>query len=407
MVDYIIEFFLGLILIRKVFQLKKFFLNHLEISSNKQVYHDLAYSNNKIILVIPIYNENKVSIENCVIFFSQITSNYINIYFVTTEKEGRGKESSYQILQDSLKILGNNRMMVIHSPNTTGYKGEQINFCFSELNVIDLRTVIGIYDVDSKPDLSVLNYLLAQDHFQEVYQQYSLYDGNIKLLKSFLRIGAVYQTFWSICFEMNQALTLKKNGNLKYFIGHGLYIRSDVFYNTNGFPKNAITEDLMYGYKLSLQGYQITPLYQYEHSDYVTNFVRNMKQSANWFAGELQIINFYKEFRSQNKQEIAKVAIRLFYVSLWPVEPLFVLTALFYSIFNPIIMVIVSTLLIITGITGLIVNEKFKSVFAKRNESITVFFQFIEWYLLTFIGPIYYLRLKLSTGFYKPYKTEK
>lgn len=126
--------------------------------SNKFLRKNKEYRNNKnyndrIKVIIPVYNEVK-TVEKSIVYFSKF--NYIcDVIYVTTSKEKT--KDTYNKIEECIKKYNTSNIKVINAPNTHGTMANQLNYASSTLSKND---IIAIYNVDSFPERKTFDYVL-------------------------------------------------------------------------------------------------------------------------------------------------------------------------------------------------------------------------------------------------------
>jgi len=283
--------------LRGVLKSKKFF--------NTRLKRGLV--SHRITILIPIYCEDKV-LKASIEFWKQSP---IKPIFVLTEREKMAKcrgETIISILSD---------FQIITSPNKVGFKASQLNYALSQIN---LKGYIGIFDVDSRPDFKVFDYLpyLSED----VYQMPTTFQEGLSL---FSKGSAIYQTRRVLSFEVPHLLDEK----FTYLVGHGLFVRGEIFYKYL-FNEETITEDLIFGYQLYLAGYRAKPLPFFDNAKVPETLSATIKQSSRWFIGDFEFIK-YIEWSSKDLPNIIR---RYLHILDWLWGSIGVLTLLLFAPFD-------------------------------------------------------------------------
>lgn len=230
----------------------------------------------KITVLIPIHCEDRV-IRHSIDFWQKSP---IKPIFVISERDklsGCRGEMIVSMLSD---------FQIIISPNKIGFKASQLNYALSQ---IELKGYIGIFDIDSRPDLRVFEYLS--------YLSGDIYQMPTKFLTGssiFSKGSAIYQTRRVLSFEVPSLLDEK----FTYLVGHGLFVKGEIFYK-NIFNEKSITEDLIFGYQLYLSGYRAKPLPFFETSHVPETLSSTLKQSSRWFIGDFEFVK-YINFKSRD-----------------------------------------------------------------------------------------------------------
>jgi len=171
-----------------------------------------------------------------------------------------------------------------------------------------------VYNADSRPNTNtfkLISNVFSYDSTLKVFQQSSLFFNNlgeIKLNKNFfikryLIANTVLQSRWTLAHEiprlLRQSYFLNKYKTrlfLSHCVGHGLFVRGDLLDEIRDMPTVTVTEDLFFGYILSLLGVSINPIGVLENSNSPVTFKSVVKQKYVWFFGPLDHLNYGKYF---------------------------------------------------------------------------------------------------------------
>ena len=314
---------------------------------------------NKITVLIPIFCEEH-SLKGAIKFWSK---SGISPIFVTTEKENFSKNCK------SIEILNKTNFQIIHFPKTDGFKASQLNYAISQ---IKSDGYIAIFDVDSRPDLEVFEYVekLAID---EVLQMPTLFTEDFNKNSIYGKSSAIFQSRRVLTFEIP---TLLKN-KFGYLVGHGLFIKNKVF-DKYHFCEETVTEDLVFGYELYLAGVRPKPLPYFDFSTVPSSFLQTISQTSRWFAGDLIFIKYLKI----GKKDILHILRRYLHILEWLFGSI---TIIFGLLFGDITQIIILIFLISTYIYIHFVTLKILNI---RN-NINIYFGIIFKMITNSIPPIY------------------
>lgn len=284
---------------------------------------------NKITILIPMYKESTIAGET-VQFFSQIASRlHIEVFFITTEKEGAPEtNATYQIIYKA--INGTKNLHLLHYPNRQGDKAAQINWAADVR--ISSDAFLAIFDADSRPDYRGISYVQHSSSDVDVFQMPSIYlPHQSNSIES--RASAIFQTRWTYCFEIPRWIRWqhsRRSPLCMYLVGHGLFIKNGI-----RFPEDTITEDLKLGYKLSSSNvnFVLVPFFDYAYTPKAFSSV--IVQSSRWFYGELlSLQTFYNQYRKLPNQKLIyfiRATIRYAQVLLWLLGPTILLLCVLIS----------------------------------------------------------------------------
>ncbi|MEA3272599.1 MAG: glycosyltransferase family 2 protein [Patescibacteria group bacterium] len=267
------------------------------------------------------------------------------------------RENTIKIIK---KISRNNPLVkTYHYPKLNGNMSNQLNYAIDLIIKNNKRDndIFCVYNADSKPHPKTFNWVLQMSKKSniKVFQQYGNYLGNIQNFKGvisgkILTSAALWQTRWSIGFEIYHALKQLKFKNrkqsfnypLNYCIGHGLFFTRDIYQNLNGFDTTTHNEDAIFGLKLSYAEELIMPIPYFDESDTPDSVESIYKQKANWFFGPLQSFNYYKKIVGEQVLEKKRDKMRLFILSsklfshavYWVFGPTFMTLSLIIAIYK-------------------------------------------------------------------------
>jgi len=335
-----------------------FWLRKPGVVSYPQNEEDLPF----ICLNLPILCEPRKAVEEAITYFTNLNypRNKLSINIITSEKERLYSSLEAIGFIDALIEKRNHEINApvlsrFHYPYPEGNKASQLNYAISSLGLFEAedQVFIGTYDIDSRPHRDTL-LILGQDYLQAlkkplVFQQFSLYLKNFEDLNLALKASAVYQSLWSLCYEIpvarKQYKLLSKakkflhffNFNLIYCIGHGHFVRWDVLKSIGLYPTYTNTEDLQLGYLLSFQQIPIKPLPVLDNSSMPNTIKAFLMQNARWFGGELDLPHTVRILERTRKLHFRPFIFayikRLIGISKWLMGPLVVLAALVESVF--------------------------------------------------------------------------
>jgi hypothetical protein len=305
--------------------------------------------NKKILFVVPVCLEQNI-IEESFLHFKFIAEYDSNFYiaFVTTEKEGQQKNSTYEKLQMLKAQYKADKIEIYHYPKAAGVMAHQVNFGVKEFsNEFGNKFDVAIYNVDSRISTRSLNEIIVYSNSDKkcIYQQYSYYltKNNISSIATGY---AAWQTRWSITYEYAIATKRLKSKSKNiifekgvYLIGHGVMMSCDIFNQIGGMPEESLNEDLFMGYIANNERISIVPLCNLESAENVSKVTELIKQQSSWFNGPFHSFYYYKTYcrnistnrtlptcQGRDKLRALVLAIKYFKLSIyWSVSPLLLL----------------------------------------------------------------------------------
>lgn len=160
-----------------------------------------------------------------------------------------------------------------------GRKAEQVNYAAASLPPTSVPSYIGVYDIDSRPSGHLLQQTWTSIHAETnrrgaapaVVQQSARFTthglSERGWERALCRGAARMQTIWTLRREIatfhryNRAAhrrlgplpSLITGGGLAQTVGHGLWVRRDVFGELGGLPTHTVLDDLPFGYRLTIE----------------------------------------------------------------------------------------------------------------------------------------------------------
>lgn len=218
----------------------------------------------------------------------------------------------------------NNKVIVINYPRYGGKMAHQLNYAIRNIidEGIDDNSLFCVYNADSRPEPQTLLYVLKKlDNEHRVFQQYGNYLNNSFALNGFIRgsilkSAAIWQTRWSIGFEIFNALkqfrfknnSMSFNYPLNYCVGHGLFFTKSIFDNFI-FNEYTHNEDAIFGMELSYNREFINPIPYFDLSDTPDTLRSLYLQKASWYFGPIQSFVYYRQIL--NKLDIKDIREKL------------------------------------------------------------------------------------------------
>lgn len=394
----------------------------------------------KMFLLIPVYNEQKV-IKESVEHFSQFADDDTHVIFITTDKEK--KNGSQLTTRDILETLSSRYCFtVINCPiKTNAVMAHQLNYAIKKIyKEYQNNFIIGVYNVDSRINKNTL--LAAKKQLGNkkkcVVQQYTIYNIPPQSVLSHI---SLWQTRWTLHFELGRLLFDKmilKNIYEKcalcqifkpfhYVIGHGLFMDYNTWQNVSGFPQDEPNEDAFLGLMLYFNNYEINTIPILEYAEIAQNIKVYIKQQSVWFNGPLFAFRYLQKALScKNNGDIKRTkiesnflfsffgAVKLYCHALyWLLGPIIIwLIAPCYYIYNGELYSFVLWIILAVYhcyFLNLLAYHIIKKTQGYSNCDIGNVFTSVIAYLLHSVGPIYGLYKTISgkNTISNKYKTEK
>lgn len=254
------------------------------------------------------------------------------------------------------EISRNNRAVkIFHYPESDGKMANQLNYAINKIinenDDCNSRDIFCVYNADSRPHPKTFDWVLRVFNSSnvKVFQQYgnylkNIYDFEGTIKSKILISAALWQTRWSIGFEIYNALRqlkfqdkkLSLNYPLNYCIGHGLFFTKDIYQCLGGFNEQMHNEDAIMGLELSYLGELIMPIPYFDESETPNSIIGLYKQKSNWFFGPLQAFSYYDRILSErnignlkDRLRLLVLSIKLFFHAVYWVSGPLLLTASF------------------------------------------------------------------------------
>jgi hypothetical protein len=281
------------------------------------------------VVVIPVLREQKV-IGGTIRHFlgADYPKDKLTLLIVTTEREfSEGKqrddvgETTMKVvekLKQEMKVLyGRDVVQSIHYPDAQGKMVDQLNYAFDFiLKYFPAKRdelFVAVYNADSRPNQKTFSCIsnLSKLNGGRVFQQSALFFDNWHKIEKernfleakYLQANATLQSRWTLAHEMprffRQSYFLRRWGKrifLSHCVGHGLFLRGDLIESVRKMPTGTVTEDLFFGYILSLLGEPIQPVPVMEMAESPSTLKEALKQKYVWFFGPLDHFHYARYF---------------------------------------------------------------------------------------------------------------
>ena len=276
MIIYIIYFYILLLVFTNIKSLIRLYKSNKYLNNKFK----LKKSNIRIKVIIPAMNEVN-NVYNSVNYFKNMYM--CDVIYVTTIKEK--SMATYNEINKEIKKQKTKNIRVINCPNTTGTMAHQLNYALKDL---DRDDIVGIYNIDSKPNIDTFKYVLNNIGDRKVLQQVSYFDNGHK---GIMKSAENWQNRWSIVYEMGKYLNSNKL-EFKYAIGHGLFMKKELLDNYGFFSEKDINEDNEFGYRLRINNIDIKPIPYLEKADFAKTIKIYIKQQSTWVNGPLYAFKY-------------------------------------------------------------------------------------------------------------------
>lgn len=153
---------------------------------------------------------------------------------------------------------------------------------------------IAVYNADSRPHPQTVEALAMVEAGARVVQQSALFtigQGRAGVGGAVCDGAALLQTRWTLAREIPRLRAQARGARasrrtrprLGHCVGHGLFVRGDLWNELGGLPATTMNEDLAFGYLLSAAGIPIDPLPVAEHAEAPETLHAVLRQARQWF----------------------------------------------------------------------------------------------------------------------------
>lgn len=256
-----------------------------------------------VVLILPLLREQRI-LAGTVEYFTELAKQHGHsvVVLVTTEREhhqpdrSRAEDPSLPSTAELAEALAaqapHGVVRHLHYPDAEGVMVDQVNFAArGELvrlaeDGVDLQRVwVAVYNADSRPDPATLQGVarLAEalpPPGPRIVQQSALFTTNLPAFPpgargAVLCGAALLQSRWTLAREIPRLRRQARQARtpavrwpvLAHCVGHGLFVRGDVFLTCGGLPSETMNEDLAFGYLACASGTPIDPLPLLEHGE--------------------------------------------------------------------------------------------------------------------------------------------
>ena len=309
-------------------------------------------SNVHPVVLIPVLNE-EVRIHSCIENCRALAEvSPLTVIFATSCSERRvpGVDNTIDIIRRYQKQYSWIKMYQCPVPGVMAHQLNHAIRAFQREDDKPNNVLYALYNVDSVISVSALSwvcarYASAQDR-RVIYQQYGCYAKNWRNvaeqpwhLRGILRANMLWQTRWSVGFEIPHALMGRSRGKvwmLNYCIGHGLFFNDEVYRLVGGFEEETQNEDAMFGLQACLNNIAIIPVPELELADSPDMVASLLRQKTTWIYGPAQawtyrrlILKRRPNLRIADRIRLTVLSLQLFEHSLrWVIVPALMLLGL-------------------------------------------------------------------------------
>lgn len=315
----------------------------------------------KINIIIPVYHEVK-NIEASVKYFKEL-SEFCDVYYVTTSKEK--DMATYNEVEHQIYKQKTQNIFLDNSPNLEGTMADQLNYIAKKL---PNDSIIGIYNIDSLPEVNTFKYIIKSMKEKEVYQQVSYFNDNNR---GILNSAQNWQNRWSLIYEMGKYLKKTGGNNFIYTIGHGLFLNKNILDKYGYWSQEEINEDNEFGYRLVCNGMQIKPIPYLEKADFANDLKIYIKQQSTWVNGPLYAFSYYRKCKNKNLKNLYLALLNFKAFISWSLFPIAFLCMLVGSLLYSYIYTLIILILMFNYISiyNYLINKLLKKIGYIKNKS--------------------------------------
>jgi Glycosyltransferase like family 2 len=211
-------------------------------------------------------------------------------------------------------------MRHVHYPGS-GRKAAQVNYAASTLSDADDSSYLAVYDADSRPepaDLARIGHriglaALRDGSAPQIVQQSARFAVTQaspgSLGSATCRGAATLQTLWTLRREIpsfrryehairtahgRPVIDCARRG-LAQTVGHGLFVRRDVFEQLGGLPEKTFLDDVPFGYRATMRAVQVEVVPHLETAEAPGDARELVSQSKRWFRSYLDYPSMARE----------------------------------------------------------------------------------------------------------------
>lgn len=264
--------------------------------------------NKKLVYILPVYQET-VLMKDTIDHYMPYLSENIQILIIWTAKE-RDKEGKNTTL-DIAKKYTNKHISIIEYPNQYGFMAHQVNYWVEYLIkqwYDPSKTFVHMLNIDSRLSKQYLSEVVKNiNNNKPIMLQTAMYTSNFEKSPLLLKWVGIVQSRRTITGEQRRILLNSYVSNLKLYhvVGHGLIITIEKFIKYKWFPENTFTEDMHYGYYLSINKEKIQPIVSNEIADIPTNMRWWRNQAQVRFIGAMEYHAYLKSYLSKFKKTLS------------------------------------------------------------------------------------------------------
>jgi len=373
----------------------------------------------RLVYVLPVYQEISL-IKDTIDYYKSHLSEQIQLLIIGTAKE-RDENQKNKTLDIAKKYTGK-YISIIEYPKTNGFMAHQVNYWVKHLikQWYDLSTTwIHMLNIDSR---------LPKEYFREVIKnindnreimlQTAMYTSNFKKSSLLLKWVGIVQSRRTITGEQRRILLNSYVSDLKLYhvVGHGLIITIEKFMKYKGFPEDTFTEDMHYGYYLSISKEKIQPIVSNEIADIPTHTLWRWNQAQVWFIGAMEYHVYLKSYLFKFKKKLSLriliMTIQWFYNAFKRLCISYIIRFLFFAIiFSWSLSLFIGSMIWLTIYMAhfwLTIDYLYKNKYIKQRKLSYLLSSFIIVAIRSFpptLALIKYILWKLGVFTYVKYKT--
>ena len=352
---------------------------------------------NHCYFIIPVFKEEDI-IEDTYEYVNYILNKItgLKVIFIGTERE----HPNFTI-EKLKKLEKNERIIILSASKNRKYMAGQLNYAIEYLDTIEKNKLykLAIYNVDSRPSVSSIRKNFSILDKYPVVQQYGSYFNNCPMyINSFYKMiylsTFLWQSSWAKQFEIrnilwNKVRVFKFFSKFSYIVGHGLFLRRNIFDKTGFFTEKFQNEDMEFSIRLHKNNIPIASGVDFSDSDMPLTLKDYIRQQSVWARGPMMAF----KYSTIASSFIIPLKLFLHYI-YWLTEPIMMLFLFVSSCFLSAYHLLLTAFIffIYFYIVLILPNVEQISRIKILLNPIKIYFSFICFFLIHSIGPILALK---------------
>lgn len=251
------------------------------------------------------------TIDHLLSYGTTITYDVISGTYISQSTSGDVVQHWIRQNSSRLKRLEKFNVIYIECPDENGNRTSQINYAYEYLKGhirhIEQNDIIGIYDADSRPEMSIISNVFScfTNDIRCGQQPLHYLDAANRLAlenrSPIVVANALYQTTWTVIKEIPNFLSYAKHiehqknsnsyrqyPNSVYMFGHGEFLTVSLLDSIGGLPAKVSADGMQLGYRLSLINEPIRLFTAFCSDDVPSTVSSLITQHSRWYAGNIE-----------------------------------------------------------------------------------------------------------------------